>query len=73
MVFSIEPGVYLEKFGGVRIENLCTLERIKGMPNTLQVKPLTFSPLDQRLIDRKLLNEEERAWLSQYMRGRAPK
>ncbi len=73
MVFSIEPGVYLEKFGGIRIENLCTLERIKGMPNTLQVKPLTFSPLDQRLIDRKLLNEEERAWLQQYMRGRAPK
>jgi Xaa-Pro aminopeptidase len=72
MVFSIEPGVYLEKFGGVRIENLCTLERIKGMAGTLQVRPLTFSPLDQRLIDRKLLNEEERTWLAQYMRGKAP-
>jgi Xaa-Pro aminopeptidase len=73
MVFSIEPGVYLEKFGGVRIENLCTLERIKGVPGFLQVKPLTFSALDARLIERKLLNEEERAWLAQYMRGRAPK
>lgn len=72
MVFSIEPGCYLEKFGGVRIENLCTLERIKGMAGTLQVRPLTFSPLDQRLIDRKLLNEEERTWLAQYMRGKAP-
>ncbi|MCC6807603.1 MAG: M24 family metallopeptidase [Deltaproteobacteria bacterium] len=73
MVFSIEPGVYLERFGGIRIENLCTLERITGVPGYLQVRPLTFSPLDQRLIERKLLNEEERAWLAQYLRGRAPK
>lgn len=73
MVFSIEPGVYLDRFGGVRIENLCTLERPVGVAGFLQVKPLTFSPLDTRLIDRKLLNDEERAWLAQYMRGRAPK
>lgn len=73
MVFSIEPGVYVDKFGGIRIENLCTLERVKGYPSLLAVKPLTFSPLDQRLIDRKLLNEEERGWLAQYQRGRAPK
>src|SRR5262249_6106150 len=44
MVFSIEPGVYVEKFGGVRIENLCTLERVKNMSAMLQVRPLTFSP-----------------------------
>jgi Xaa-Pro aminopeptidase len=73
MVFSIEPGVYLDRFGGVRIENLCTLERITGVPGYLQVRPLTFSPLDARLIERNLLHEEERAWLAQYMRGRAPK
>jgi Xaa-Pro aminopeptidase len=73
MVFSIEPGVYLERFGGIRIENLCTIERITGVPGFLQVRPLTFSPLDPRLIERKLLHEEERAWLAQYMRGRAPK
>lgn len=73
MVFSIEPGVYLERFGGIRIENLCTLERITGTPGYLQVRPLTFSPLDQRLIEKKLLNDEERAWLGQYLRGKAPR
>ena len=64
-VFSIEPGVYLPGIGGVRIENLVTLvddpeTPPKGVPRTfLRVKPLTFSPLDARLIMKTMLTSEE--------------
>jgi len=58
-VFSIEPGLYKEGGGGVRIENLCTVEADPAHPGFLLVVPLTFAPLDPRLIDRALLTDEE--------------
>lgn len=70
-VFSIEPGVYLPNFGGVRIENLCTLEKHKKLDGFLAVRPLTFSPLDKRLIDERLLTGAEKAWLADYQKGPA--
>jgi len=70
-VFSIEPGVYLEGWGGIRIENLCTLEPAPGAPGFLDMVPLTFAALDERLIDETLLNETERAWLDRYAARRA--
>ncbi len=75
-VFSIEPGVYLPRFGGVRIENLCTVVEDKeappeGVPRRfLRVKPLTFSPLDERLIDRALLTPHEKRFLAWFKRAR---
>lgn len=65
-VFSIEPGIYIPSFGGVRIENLCTLRKVKRQPGYLEVEPLTFSPLDKRLIEAKLLSPHEKAWLRSY-------
>ncbi|MEQ8274542.1 MAG: M24 family metallopeptidase [Deltaproteobacteria bacterium] len=65
-VFSIEPGVYLPKFGGIRIENLCTVEAVPKSNDFLRVKPLTFSPLDKRLIETKMLSADEKAWLGAY-------
>lgn len=65
-VFSIEPGVYLPDFGGIRIENLCVLEKAAKKPGFLAVQPLTFSPLDDRLIDPKLLAPSEKAFLRAY-------
>lgn len=71
-VFSIEPGVYLPDVGGVRIENLCTLVEDsetppKGVPRKfLRVKPLTFSPLDLRLVDKTLLSSQEKAFLKWF-------
>jgi Xaa-Pro aminopeptidase len=65
-VFSIEPGLYLEGFGGVRIENLCTVEPSPEHEGFLDVVPLTFSPLDHRLIDQALLEPSEKAWLEAY-------
>jgi Xaa-Pro aminopeptidase len=68
-VFSIEPGVYLESFGGIRIENLCTVEKAPRMDGFLRVKPLTFAPLDDRLIDPSLLSADEKAWLAEYRKN----
>ena len=78
-VFSIEPGLYLPDFGGIRIENLCTIvddteAPRDGVPRKfLRVVPLTFSPLDKRLIDRALLTAGERAFLAWFHdRKRSP-
>lgn len=71
-VFSIEPGLYMPKFGGVRIENLCTMEALPGKPGFLRVKPLTFSPLDKRLIDTKRLTSQEKGFLKTYAAQYAP-
>jgi hypothetical protein len=35
----------------------------------LRVKPLTFSPLDRRLIERTLLTEHEKRFLAWFTRG----
>lgn len=75
-VFSIEPGLYLPDFGGIRIENLCTIvddaeTPRDGVPRKfLRVVPLTFSPLDKRLIDRALLSAGERAFLAWFHDGK---
>ena len=65
-VFSIEPGLYLEGIGGVRIENLCTVHDDPAHPGYLQVVPLTFAPLDARLIDTTLLEADEIAFVRWY-------
>lgn len=63
-VFSVEPGYYKSSFGGVRIENLCTV--VPGPKGFIQVEPLTFSPLDARLIETSMLSSEEKAFLTNY-------
>ena len=74
-VFSIEPGIYLPDWGGVRIENLCTVIEDPQTPpkgvnrRFLRVKPLTFSPLDMRLVDRRLLTDHEKRFVSWFRRG----
>ncbi len=65
-VFSIEPGLYIEGFGGVRIENLCTVVEDPENPQFLCVLPLTFAPLDARLFDKMLLSVEEKTFLKYY-------
>lgn len=62
-VFSIEPGIYIENLGGVRIENLATLVIDPSNDNFLRVLPLTFCPLDERLIDHDLLDSYEEEFL----------
>ncbi len=71
-VFSIEPGLYTEGVGGVRIENLCTSVPDPEHEGFLRVEPMTFSPLDPRLIDDERLDEAERRFLADFaLRGAA--
>ncbi len=65
-VFSIEPGLYLPGELGIRIENLCTAVPDPDDEGFLRIKPLTFSPLDRRLIDRSLLTPHERSFLAWF-------
>jgi len=65
-VFSIEPGVYIASFGGIRIENLCTIVDDPANRDYLRVLPLCFSPLDPRLIEEKMLSKEEKRFLKYY-------
>ena len=71
-VFSIEPGLYVEGVGGVRIENLCTVVEDAEAPGYLRVVPLTFAPLDRRLIDRALLDGDEEDFLRWYEKQWVP-
>ncbi len=71
MILSNEPGYYREKAFGIRIENLVLVEKsaLKGAERTMYgFETLTLAPIDTRLIDRKLLTQEERAWLNAYHR-----
>jgi Xaa-Pro aminopeptidase len=70
MVFSIEPGIYLQDWGGVRIENIVTLkqhpEHSKAMQGWLKVSCLTFAPLDENLILYEMLDGKQKAYLDYY-------
>jgi len=63
MIVSNEPGYYKEKKFGIRIENLVYV--IKNKKN-IEFKNLTLAPIDKDLIDFKILNSEEKKYLSNY-------
>lgn len=81
MVFSIEPGIYLEKpnpdkpseklpWGGVRFENLATIVKHpdpeKAEQGWHRLENLTYTPIDRNLIDESLLTQQEKEWLNEY-------
>lgn len=68
MVTSDEPGVYKEGKYGIRIENLQYTRKSAEYPGFLEFVPLTKVPIDKRLIDKYLLNDDELAWLNKYHR-----
>ncbi|MFN3148050.1 MAG: aminopeptidase P family protein [Paracoccaceae bacterium] len=71
MILSNEPGYYREGAFGIRIENLVVVEEAPALPGgddrpMLQVRTLTFAPIDRRLIVTELLDPAEVAWLDAY-------
>lgn len=70
MLFSIEPGIYIENWGGIRIENIVTLQKhsdkTKAKEGWLEVKCLTFAPLEEILIDNDMLTEKELSYLNYF-------
>jgi len=63
MIISNEPGYYLEGKFGIRIENLIYVDKEEKKPC---FKNLTFAPIDNDLINNKLLNKMERNYLFNY-------
>lgn len=72
MITSIEPGYYRQGFGGVRLEGLYLVIDTGAESDGrkwLGFRPLTWIPFDPKLIDTDLLDDRERAWLSEYHQG----
>jgi len=63
MCFSIEPGLYKNDWGGIRLENTVTLEKEN---DKLVISCLTRSKFDKNLVDYDLLNDQEKVWLENY-------
>ncbi|MCI0467778.1 MAG: aminopeptidase P family protein [Beijerinckiaceae bacterium] len=69
MILSNEPGYYKAGHWGIRIENLVVVERreIAGEEREmLGFETLTLAPVDLALIEPKLLDTGEIAWLNAY-------
>jgi Xaa-Pro aminopeptidase len=65
-VGSIEPGIYLPDFGGVRLENVVVVEKHPEFEGMCKVRTLIYLGFMPNLIDECLLNEQEKEWLSGY-------
>ena len=69
MILSNEPGYYKAGEYGIRIENLVVVEprEVKGGDRTMYgFETITFAPIDRALIDVRLLDDVERAWIDAY-------
>ncbi|MGD0562470.1 MAG: aminopeptidase P family protein [Roseiarcus sp.] len=69
MIVSNEPGYYAAGKFGIRIENLVVVEEraIRGAERPmLGFETISLAPIDLRLIEPKLLDGEEIAWLNGY-------
>ncbi|GAB4211327.1 MAG: M24 family metallopeptidase [Synechococcales cyanobacterium] len=73
MINSIEPGYYEPGWGGIRLENLYTVEalpkqsRPANLPqNWFGFATLTYIPFEPALIDLDLLSREQQQWLRDY-------
>lgn len=67
-VGSIEPGIYIPGFGGVRLENVAVIEKDPEISGMLHFRPLVFIGFDHDLIDESMLSQEEKTWLETYER-----
>jgi len=68
MFTSNEPGFYKTGEYGIRIENLIVTEATSttAYGTFLKHKTVTLFPIDSKLIDKTLLDENEKKWLNDY-------
>jgi Xaa-Pro aminopeptidase len=70
MILSNEPGYYKTGGFGIRIENLVLVVEgpaVEGAEKPLNAfETITLAPIDFRLVERKLLTDDEAAWLDAY-------
>jgi len=67
-VGSIEPGIYIPGYGGVRLENVVAIEKHPSLNGMLRFKSLVYVGFDPDLINESLLTDEEQRWLEEYER-----
>jgi len=63
---SIEPGIYLPGFGGVRLENIVVVKKHPKHSGMLMFEPLVYIGFEEILIERSLLTDQEIEWLDEY-------
>ena len=69
MIVSNEPGYYAASAFGIRIENLLAVEAQTipgGERPMLGFETLTLAPIDLSLVEPKLMDADEIAWLNDY-------
>ena len=66
MILSNEPGFYLTGQYGIRIENLVFIKESAEHHGFLEFEELTLVPIERKLIDPELLNQQEKDWLNRY-------
>lgn len=68
MIFSDEPGIYLEGKYGIRCENevLCVKDELNEYGQFLRFETMTLCPFDLELIDTKYLDEDTIKELNNY-------
>lgn len=65
-VGSLEPGIYIPGFGGVRLENIVIVKKHPKFNGMLCFESLVYVGFDHELINFDLLDETETAWLNEY-------
>ena len=67
-ILTDEPGLYREGKYGIRIENVlvCKNEGVSEFGSFLSFDTLTLCPIDRKLINLKLLNNDEIKWINKY-------
>ncbi len=65
-VVSIEPGIYIPGFGGVRIENISIVKKHPEFEGFLCFENLVYIGFEKQLIDESLLTAQEKVWLEEY-------
>lgn len=71
MLISDEPGIYLEGKYGIRMENILLCEEVcENSDGTfLRFVPLTYVPVDMRLIDKDAMEPKEWKQLADYQQA----